>query len=186
MSANVSKVEKEKEFGKDLGLIQEAIVTGRNVGATREFWAKLAHEADWFMQVVDVLEGRAIFRHDNHVVLDDHLPAVGKMKTVAHSQYGTGPWDEMNIELMKTHVSDRKFLNYNFLEYLFSRKYLIPDEWIGKFVIFSGTVFRNFEWGEDREKWYGLIVPQKKSETRKSTIRTTEQLPDHAFFASIM
>jgi hypothetical protein len=31
-----------EEFGKDHGLIHEAVVTGRKVGAGREFWTKIA------------------------------------------------------------------------------------------------------------------------------------------------
>lgn len=37
-----------EEFGKEHGLIQEAVVTGRRVGAGKEFWANLAHNTDLF------------------------------------------------------------------------------------------------------------------------------------------
>lgn len=41
-----------REFGKDHGLISEAIVTGRKVGAGRKFWAGLAHDKPFFQEVV--------------------------------------------------------------------------------------------------------------------------------------
>ncbi|MFA5714734.1 MAG: hypothetical protein WC998_03255 [Candidatus Paceibacterota bacterium] len=37
-----------EDFGKDEGLIHEAIVTGRKVGAGHRFWAKLAHQERLF------------------------------------------------------------------------------------------------------------------------------------------
>lgn len=43
---------RQEEFGKDLGLIHEVVVTGRKVGATKEFWSKLAHNEDLFRSVV--------------------------------------------------------------------------------------------------------------------------------------
>ena len=45
-------VRQEEEFGKDLGLIHEVIVTGQKAGATKEFWAKLAHDESIFRLVV--------------------------------------------------------------------------------------------------------------------------------------
>lgn len=40
------------EFGKDLGLMHEAVVTGRKVGAGSEFWAILAHDLERFRLLV--------------------------------------------------------------------------------------------------------------------------------------
>ena len=37
-------VRPDEDFGKDHGLIHEAVVTGRKVGAGQDFWAKLAHD----------------------------------------------------------------------------------------------------------------------------------------------
>jgi hypothetical protein len=45
------------EFGKDFGLIHEAIVTGRKVGADRELWARLAHDEMFFARVVSMHRG---------------------------------------------------------------------------------------------------------------------------------
>ena len=44
------------DFGKDYGLIHEAIVTGRKVGAGREFWTRLAHDETLFDKVVSYVE----------------------------------------------------------------------------------------------------------------------------------
>jgi hypothetical protein len=41
-----------KEFGKDHGLIHEAVVTGRKVGAGEDFWGKLAHDEELFRRAV--------------------------------------------------------------------------------------------------------------------------------------
>jgi len=44
------------DFGRDLGLVHEAIVTGRKVGTPSElqaFFARLAHDEDMFRSVMD-------------------------------------------------------------------------------------------------------------------------------------
>lgn len=48
------------EFGKDHGLIHEAVVTGRRVGAGARFWGRLAHDAGFFGQVVAHEQGQAL------------------------------------------------------------------------------------------------------------------------------
>lgn len=40
------------EFGTDHGLIHEAVVTGRKVGADKEFWSALAHSEELFAKVI--------------------------------------------------------------------------------------------------------------------------------------
>jgi hypothetical protein len=40
------------QFGEDYGLVHEAIVTGRKVGAGKEFWAGIAHNESLFAKVV--------------------------------------------------------------------------------------------------------------------------------------
>jgi len=41
-----------EEFGKELGLVHEAVVTGRKVGAGSEFWSILAHDRERFRLLV--------------------------------------------------------------------------------------------------------------------------------------
>jgi len=43
------------EFGTDHALIHEAVVTGRKVGAGKEFWAALAHNKELFDRVVTLV-----------------------------------------------------------------------------------------------------------------------------------
>jgi len=49
------------EFGKDLGIVHEAVVTGRKVGADRKFWSILAHDEEKFKQVVKLINNMSIF-----------------------------------------------------------------------------------------------------------------------------
>ena len=43
------------EFGKDQGLMHEVIVTGRKVGAYKNFWSSLAHDKELFKKVVSMV-----------------------------------------------------------------------------------------------------------------------------------
>jgi len=49
VSYNTVRLETAEEtFGKDLGLVHEAVVTGRRAGGTRAFWSTLAHNPQFF------------------------------------------------------------------------------------------------------------------------------------------
>ena len=48
--------QEDEDFGKDHGLIHEAIVTGRKVGAGRKFWKELAHNERLFAKVVRLVQ----------------------------------------------------------------------------------------------------------------------------------
>jgi hypothetical protein len=50
-------VRPDDDFGRDYGLIHEAVVSGRKAGAGREFWAKLAHDRTLFGKVVTFVRG---------------------------------------------------------------------------------------------------------------------------------
>ena len=50
------------EFGRVIGLIHEVMITGRKVGATADFFAKLAHEKNAFRKVLDALYNGETFR----------------------------------------------------------------------------------------------------------------------------
>jgi len=43
------------EFGRDHGLVHEAVVTGRKVGAGQEFWGQLAHNEELFRRLVEMV-----------------------------------------------------------------------------------------------------------------------------------
>lgn len=51
-----------EEFGKDIGLVHEAIVTGRKVGAGRDFWTKLAHDQDFFQKIADLVNPKPTYK----------------------------------------------------------------------------------------------------------------------------
>ena len=77
------------EFGKDHGLIHEAVVTGRKVGAGREFWGRLAESENYFRFVREWCEPfhsvwdmkfippGATMLDDFDVVADNFLPLFG-------------------------------------------------------------------------------------------------------------
>jgi len=46
----------ENEFGKEIGLIHQAAVTGRSVGADRKFWSVVAHDKSLMKKFVDIVE----------------------------------------------------------------------------------------------------------------------------------
>ena len=48
---------RQGEFGKDLGLLHEVVVTGRKVGANQAFYAALAHDEELFRRVVEMVCG---------------------------------------------------------------------------------------------------------------------------------
>lgn len=45
-----------KDFGKDYGVVHEAIITGRKVGAGSIFWNALAHNPSLFAKIVRIVE----------------------------------------------------------------------------------------------------------------------------------
>lgn len=47
------------EFGKDFGLISEAVVTGRKAGIGQAEWAKLAHDKGLWDAILPAIQGRA-------------------------------------------------------------------------------------------------------------------------------
>lgn len=44
----------EEDFGKDFGLVSEAVVTGRKVGADKKFWSRMAHDRNFFEKVIEL------------------------------------------------------------------------------------------------------------------------------------
>ncbi|OGJ63988.1 hypothetical protein A3E47_02685 [Candidatus Peribacteria bacterium RIFCSPHIGHO2_12_FULL_54_10] len=47
---------RQSDFGKDLGLVHEMIVTGRKVGAGSDFYAALAHDEGLFRRVMEMVK----------------------------------------------------------------------------------------------------------------------------------
>ncbi len=61
---------RRQEFGKEVGLVHEVVVTGRKVGADRAFWSTLAHDEELFRKVVGLVKARPAFR----ILVDYSLP----------------------------------------------------------------------------------------------------------------
>ena len=58
------------EFGKDLGLMHEVVVTGRKVGFTSEDWAMLAHDEKKIRQVLELIRGNVTLQFDSIIRVD--------------------------------------------------------------------------------------------------------------------
>lgn len=69
MSEDMVRLE---EFGKDLGVVHEAVVTGRKVGAGKDFWSALAHQEDLFAEVADLVHTRLGIGWDYPKILADY------------------------------------------------------------------------------------------------------------------
>lgn len=72
----------QEEFGRDLGLVHEVVITGRKLGAGKEFWAKLAHDGDLLMTAMDAVEDAinlAAPRQTFNVTVDYALTREGMM-----------------------------------------------------------------------------------------------------------
>lgn len=54
---DTNTVRQPEPFGTDHGVMHELIVTGRSVGAGKEFYSKLAHDSTLFRQVVNFVNG---------------------------------------------------------------------------------------------------------------------------------
>lgn len=92
------------EFGKDLGLMHEVVVTGRKAGFTSEDWGVLAHDESKIRQVLDLIRGNATLHSDSIIRVNRSMrPAYPDwMKEVLHPELGgTGPaeFDAAKLEL---------------------------------------------------------------------------------------
>ena len=58
------------DFAKDMGLVHEAVVTGRSIGFGREEWAKLAHDKDKFLEVLMLVRGEATLDFNPIIPID--------------------------------------------------------------------------------------------------------------------
>ncbi|MBX4197946.1 hypothetical protein KW782_01280 [Candidatus Parcubacteria bacterium] len=61
------------DFGKDMGVVWEAVITGRKAGADKDFWAILAHNEELFRRIVPIvrhvqeLQAIGLELHELHV-----------------------------------------------------------------------------------------------------------------------
>src|SRR5690242_11564114 len=97
------------EFGRDHGLIHEAIITGRKVGWGRKEWSRLAHDQAAMHSIREYLRGYAVIsRTKRKIDLDapPFLPRVGHSWSVEqHKKGGQFEWNAANIAL---HLDDKQ------------------------------------------------------------------------------
>ncbi len=91
------------QFGKDLGLMSEVVVTGRKAGFNEKDWGKLAHDEDVMTEVLSVVRGHAAIQQKERVlnssghaiIVDYHGYADGELKIVEH-KLGEG-WSQLIV-----------------------------------------------------------------------------------------
>jgi hypothetical protein len=63
----------EKEFGSELGLVHEAVITGRKVNAGTRFWNALAESENTFRMMVSVTQHAALL--EQHGIAPNTIPS---------------------------------------------------------------------------------------------------------------
>ena len=80
------------DFGRDIGLVHKAIVTGRKVGADRKFWTALADDEDLFRKVVAFIQSGFVAECIDLEVKDDSEYSLTEM-----IEAGEYDWVDRNI-----------------------------------------------------------------------------------------
>ena len=149
------------DFGRDHGLIHEAVITGRKAGWTADEWSLLAHSEERMREVRQYLRGHASITAIEHVIDSDANPFVPDGWSIeVHQKGGAFKWDKESqkdalhldegqkngkwIEgnKLRKELANQPVLNTNVLDYLFDHPHLIPEEWKRKVVFFWGTIYR--------------------------------------------
>jgi len=142
------------EFGKDLTLMGEVVVTGRKVGASRLFWSMLAHHQDLFEEVVEfvVNQLRPVFRLETGFKNDK---ASDCWQLLADSPAKDG---EFIPELLPFFSEGEKHVSGNDMlrragdlsascgqrhaeAVIGGKQYKIPQGWQGHTIIFPATIW---------------------------------------------
>jgi len=129
-----STVRKEESggFGKDYGLIHEAIITGKKVGAGKDFWSALAHNKDLFEKTRAFVEsggvtstGELSFPSWKTITLGTHKDTKALFKALENAGVNIGDYarfmmkhsmfsiatTETEINLVKVTVAELGFPN---------------------------------------------------------------------------
>ncbi len=109
------------DFGKELGLVHEAVVTGRKVGADRDFWSILAHDEQKFREVVELVRGRPSYE----VIVNRDLSRAESIEA--------GKYDWVNSDITQEHfpVKGSGKQNVNIVLFHFNRT-ITSDEVIAE------------------------------------------------------
>ncbi|MFQ5662185.1 MAG: hypothetical protein ACE5F2_02965 [Candidatus Paceibacteria bacterium] len=155
-------------FGKDFGVVHEAVVTGRKVGADEKFWAKLAHDDNLFSQVMKVAEGLAEINIVKHIIdgdADPFIPDSWSVEKRGHKKCGQIEFSPERFEFylsegqqngkciggnkLRKELKDKPVLNANVMDYLLKNPQLIPEDWKKdengntRYIFFWGTIYRS-------------------------------------------
>ena len=163
------------EFGKDLCLMGEVIVTGRKAGFTARDYGALAHSEETMRKLRLILNGYGSMETDPHVVDGDAAPITLRGTRVdSHMPTGFFKWDPMRIQTFVTRAQlDRReatgvngwnlrrllqgmpVFNMNILEFIRKNKELAPEEW-KRFRLYAwGTILVSDEVFVPGIKWAG-------------------------------
>ena len=161
------------DFGRDLGLIHEAVITGRKAGWGQIEWAKLAHDEAMMRKIRLVLLGFGSIKVSETLINCDTDPYVPEgLVVVEHQRDGWFNWDASQVWVAKQvrlyldesqcveggvkgtklrkSLAAQPVLNANVLDFLLANKQLIPEEWKntgahghGPIISFWGTIYRD-------------------------------------------
>ena len=150
------------EFGKEHNLISEAIITGRKLGAGKEFWAKLAHDKDFFEKILAVTDGLAEICSEHFIDTGvtpscENIPWVsdGAWKIDKNKKLGKIFIGGKKIKLFLAKeyfkfqtmmdayqmIDDEPFLNALVIEHFLKYPETIPVTWKKYNIYFFGTAY---------------------------------------------
>lgn len=160
-------------FGKDEGLIHEAVVTGRKVGADEKFWERLAHDKEFFLQVVDVVKGFNEINPIEHTIYCDIDPSCDShFRIEKHKKMGEFEVERKSGELYvhkrklelylsesqennklitgdelrkELQVQDQVALNANVLDWFLDNEHMIPENFKDRGD--NGVIRHIYFWG---------------------------------------
>jgi hypothetical protein len=154
------------EFGKEIGLMHELVITGRKVGFDSKRWGSLAHNQKLLSQMLDVMDGRAEIKPfyfidcnmtpivpSNCVVLPEEEQLPNRIKglykldmTKVKLRLVKGqPYRSLEGHKLRKLLEKEAVLPANVLDFLLKKEnwHLIPEEWKDKSVYFWGTIYRD-------------------------------------------
>jgi len=147
------------DFGRDHGLIHEAVITGRKAGWGAEEWAWLAHNEGMMRQIRNIHLGHAVISVSKDLIDLDADPFVPEgWKVEEHQKGGQFKWDATKVKpylskkqqggkkldgnKLREELKGQSVYNANVLDYLLANPDFIPEEWKGTAVFFWGTIYR--------------------------------------------
>jgi len=141
----------DSEFGREVGLVHKAIITGRKVGADRRFWTRLADDTVVFRKVVQQVTGIDERTYSVDLDADPWCPRFWRVDS--HKRGGRFLWDPDKANyylseykaarsLRKANGSPPAF-NANLLDFLLDNPQLLTPEWEQEGCItFDDTSYR--------------------------------------------